>query len=596
MIKHLAALCLMSVCCFADLTQEQKIADFLQLANLYAKNYAPYQWKRDVIGFDLYDGKPWLDQVKLTKTDPEFWDVCVRYVASLQDSHDEFYINSDYFTNLHFSVDIYDGKALIDGIDRTYLSRPDYPFAIGDELISVDGKPVADLIQSLIAYSANGRANPSTSKRIAASYTTLRIQQLIPLAYQTPDSSVIVVLRASGVSESYTIKWDKIGSPITTAGILESIRTTGAGPAARLRIKKEPVESANAPWKQHAGESDRPGLAAAWGVWQGDGPAVEVPVVPDYLKPLRELQQMSAFNPPDSASAGFGSFVPTFNPPAGFKLRLGAKSTDLFLSGTFPLGAKTIGLIRIATMSPASTTVALQQFAGEIAFFEKNTDALLIDVTHNGGGSLCYIETLMAQLTSGSYTASNYEIRATDYWVAVFDSIRQGAIAAKADQWMIDMYGAYIKDLQGALTGNRVLTGTIPICGPVPTLTGSPTAYSKPILTLVDEFTLSAAEAFSMMLQDSGRATIMGTRTDGGGGNPAAYNATTFSEGTTRVTRTFVMRGKMVQTPGFPASQYLENTGVYPDVLDDIMTKEDLLNGGATYFGKVTKALGDLLK
>ena len=81
--------CACAVSAFAQLTVDQRIADFQQLVGLYVKNYGPYEWKRDIIGFDLLNVKPWLDQVKQSKTDIEFYDVCVRYVAALQDSHDE---------------------------------------------------------------------------------------------------------------------------------------------------------------------------------------------------------------------------------------------------------------------------------------------------------------------------------------------------------------------------------------------------------------------------------------------------------------------------------------------------------------------------
>src|SRR6266496_4113523 len=117
-----------STACYADLTVDQKVGDFMQLAGLYAKHYAPYQWKRDVIGFDLYNVKPWLDKVKQSQTDVDFWDICVQYVAAFQDSHDEYVIPSNYTATLHFDVDIYDGKVLIDGIDRTWLPKTDYPF------------------------------------------------------------------------------------------------------------------------------------------------------------------------------------------------------------------------------------------------------------------------------------------------------------------------------------------------------------------------------------------------------------------------------------------------------------------------------------
>src|SRR5262245_61463551 len=101
----------------AQMTVDQKVSDFLQLAGTYAKHYAPYEWKRDAIGFDLYNVQPWVAQVRASTDDIEFYDICVRYVASLQDSHDEFILPSDFAADLHFYVDIYDGKALIDQID-----------------------------------------------------------------------------------------------------------------------------------------------------------------------------------------------------------------------------------------------------------------------------------------------------------------------------------------------------------------------------------------------------------------------------------------------------------------------------------------------
>jgi len=45
---------------FAQLTADQKVSDFLQLAGLYAKNYGPYQEKKVIFGYDLYNIQPWL--------------------------------------------------------------------------------------------------------------------------------------------------------------------------------------------------------------------------------------------------------------------------------------------------------------------------------------------------------------------------------------------------------------------------------------------------------------------------------------------------------------------------------------------------------
>jgi hypothetical protein len=42
------------------LTEEQRLADLNQLSSFYAKNYAPYEWKRDVFGFDLLSLARWV--------------------------------------------------------------------------------------------------------------------------------------------------------------------------------------------------------------------------------------------------------------------------------------------------------------------------------------------------------------------------------------------------------------------------------------------------------------------------------------------------------------------------------------------------------
>src|SRR5689334_9059347 len=103
--------------CFAQLKPEQKIADFRNLAGLYAKEYASYEWKRDLFGFDVLDIKPWLDRVARTTDDLDFYEVCVEYIARLNDTHVPFVLPSNFVASLGFTVDIYEGKVLVDSIN-----------------------------------------------------------------------------------------------------------------------------------------------------------------------------------------------------------------------------------------------------------------------------------------------------------------------------------------------------------------------------------------------------------------------------------------------------------------------------------------------
>src|SRR5579872_1646253 len=151
----------------SQLTPDQRTSDFLNLAGLYAKRYAPYEWKMQAFGYDLLQLKPWIDQLANAKDDLDFYDVCSRYVSSLKSGgHDRFLVPSTFVARLNFTVDIYDGKTLVDSINRGFLPASSFPFQIGDELVSVDGKTTDELITELMPYGIV--SNPGSARRSAA--------------------------------------------------------------------------------------------------------------------------------------------------------------------------------------------------------------------------------------------------------------------------------------------------------------------------------------------------------------------------------------------------------------------------------------------
>src|SRR5215468_4356951 len=102
-----------------NLTPAQKEADFRYLSSLYSTYYSGYDWKKQLFGFDALDLKPWLDRVKATTTDLDFYELQVEYVASLNDTHDAFNLPSDFVARLGFTTDVYDGVLLVDSLNRT---------------------------------------------------------------------------------------------------------------------------------------------------------------------------------------------------------------------------------------------------------------------------------------------------------------------------------------------------------------------------------------------------------------------------------------------------------------------------------------------
>ena len=92
----LLTLGLLAGACHAQLLPDQKLLDFQQLAALFAKQYAPYEWKRDALGVDMLRLAPWLDRVRATKSDLEFYEISAEYIASLNDVHAEYFLPSDF--------------------------------------------------------------------------------------------------------------------------------------------------------------------------------------------------------------------------------------------------------------------------------------------------------------------------------------------------------------------------------------------------------------------------------------------------------------------------------------------------------------------
>src|SRR5690606_25332593 len=110
----------------AQLTVEQKLHDFENLAGTYARRYAPLEWKKELLGFDLLDLTPWLDRVARSADDLEYFEIALEYVASLDDTHTSYVTPSSFVADLGFTVDIYDDRVVIDSVNRARLPLLQY--------------------------------------------------------------------------------------------------------------------------------------------------------------------------------------------------------------------------------------------------------------------------------------------------------------------------------------------------------------------------------------------------------------------------------------------------------------------------------------
>lgn len=563
MKKIFVASLLTAVCLSAqNLTPAQKEADFRYLASLYSTYYAPLDWKKQLFGFDALKINPWLDRVAKTQNDLDFYEVCVEYVAGLNDTHTYFDIPSDFVARTGFSVDLYDGKLLIDSISRTLLPARDYPFAIGDELVSVDGVDALQLLETFVKYETQG--NVRAARRLAAARLTIRPQAVMPHASEVGAKATVVIRRQNGASETYTMDWSKTGTPLEV-GPVPSPKTTSSK-------RKTPL-------------------------------AVASSAEPDYMAPLNELRY-SGVNPERNGLVGYGSRNPVFvsGLPSTFTRRLGSRTTDFFYSGTFKWFELTIGFIRIPSYSPPSTATAVQQFEAEIAYMNANTDGLIIDEMRNPGGNLCFGEAIAQRLIPYPFHVTGFEVK--PYWIRViqFYNAMVSAKTANASPEIIQQYENNYNEMLAANREGRTVTNPIPLCSstldvqPAKDANGNVTAYTKPIILLIDEFSTSTADSVAGMLQDSGRAVTYGYRTNGAGGNNTNYDAGTYSESVTGMTLALQSRKNWVGTADYPTTRYIENVGVPAEIVNDYMTKDNLLRNGAGFIDSFLQSMAAYIR
>ena len=558
----LVALALASLCS-AEMSQEQRGLDFQQLAALFSKRYAFLDWKQDALKFDALNLKPWLDRVAAAKSDIEYFEICAEYAASFKDGHTGFGLPSSFSATLGFSVDLYDGRPLVDYIDRKRLPEAQYPFQIGDELISVDGRTVADWHTEISRLNGGGYAR--TTQRYGATLITSRVQSYYPRAHEIGDSATVVVSRRNGATETWTLPWRKAGTPYTT---------TSPSPGFRAAMR------------------------APRSVTTSDEQTDVAPSAPTWPKSLDRIRSMRVMRSRFwNASVGVGAVAPVFKLPDNFVQRAGTASYDTLFSGTFTAQGLTIGFLRVGSFDGLDTAT-LQK---EIRFMQQSTDGLILDVMRNPGGYGCDAETLLRHFAPDGIHSAAMSIRVTWDYIAGLESDLQLANAYSDDPDVITEIQQELAAAKAAFASAKGLTAPLPICGPSQDLgpaldrSGKPVTYSKPVMLLIDDRTASAAELFASVMQDENRATLFGYRTSGAGGSVDAYAAGVYSETSVSMAIGMLLRKNGISSTEYPTAPYIENIGVRPDTVVDYMTDGTVLDKGASFFAKASAAMVDYI-
>ncbi len=503
----------------SGLTLEQKMSDFNQLNSAIESNYGPYFYKPQAIGLDYEElKKHYANEIALTKSNKDFYYLLVRYVAEYKDGHFGIRQPSNETYEIPITTDLVEGKVLIDTIDRAKLSEADFPFAKGDEIISINSEPIENLVNELAKYMVSGF--DLTIKRKASWLVFYRPTRIVPAPM---DDLVVSVRRGTSniIENSKPLKWKKSGQSIS-----EDFST-------QTSFSKSGTKT-----QSHT-----------------------------------NFNLLSTYDE-DLELLGEKRLERSFQCSGGTRIAIPQDATmiinDPFVAYYHPTEKGNVGYLRIPhyywlddnNSNYASEVFSQYEYA--ISVLEKNTVGLIIDQDHNCGGSVDYLEDMISLFTQKPVLPMQFELLANkttyiDYandiqnWTTPHTILEE---QVKKVQELI--YNSWSK--------GHFLTPKTSISGK-DWIYPHRIHYTKPIVMLIDELSGSGGDAFPSLMQGYGLAKLLGTRTSGLGGHVTQMPSLNYSAMEYRMTRSLFYR---------PDGVAVENNGAVPDV-NYTITRDDFI-------------------
>ena len=515
------------------------------LANKYRLRYGPAPVKKADFGWDVDKEEAKAKQAIATVTSDAsqsqetMFSACQRVLVGFANAMNDYHVSLRLLrtsaARLPFQIrPIGDGYA-ISVIDRAKLSKSDFPFEPGDEVIAVDGKPVSEVVADNLKLlpRSNAIADRATAARML---TVLRGATGAPMP--NAPTRTFTIKRADGSTHTHDLAWT-----ITAE-----------------RIKTQPVGSGILNIRGAEPTREVPSLdMTAYGVIDEEALAAAATAAPADVDPF--------------LGGGRKTLLPDLGPVI---FRTDTKNPfDAYVYRT-PEG-KNVGVIRLPEFSPADANKLdkyVDAFAELIEKFEATTDALVIDQQNNPGGYFYYMMALLSMLSPQPLKMPKQNEKITPAEVAEADELLQDLAKVTDDKSakkalgkaiaglpvtydLVEKMRAHSRHILKQAELGKDFTDAFPLGGIGVVNPSSRATYSKPILCLVNATCYSCGDFFPSALQQNKRAVIMGETTAGAGG--------------------YVIREKYLNKAGI---DYITITGSVADLADkDPSRVEDPLEG-----------------
>lgn len=563
---------------------EDKIRSMLQdlrtVKHQYQCCYAPMNWKKEFADWDFEQAYRKAKYEILSTPGirtGEFRRIVRDFCYSLHDYHADVFFISTEQAQLPFEVQKIGEDYLIVWIDRSKIPEH-YELHIGDRLVEFGGQPVAEAMAQLKIDSGSKASNERTDSRLLAERLTFRLGTI---GDKVPSGPVLVKIRSHRTGEiiARQLIWDY--EPESVASSLDFLQHVSGFSDRTLSLsdKNEPDKyvmidplfdlfNRMKKHRAHGQESESVSF---------------VPVLGKLLWTNEEENDAEEEYEPESDDENFDRYDMSWRGHAYIYLH--------------PEGYK-IGYIRIPDYS--IEVDELQTLGNIIRKMEAETAGLIIDQTDNPGGDLFAMYGFASMLITEPLQAPGQHIKLNSKIVyhmlkrlnTLNKSLNAGKYSVSANEsnhltkLFLKNYYAFILDewAKGkTLTDPHYLFDTDMI-NPHPF-----SAYTKPIIVLINEMSLSCAELLPAILQDhlSDRVKLFGIGTAGAGGCVKELSFKSHS-GIDSMTYTWTLAIRKDGTK-------IENIGVDPDIPYEI-TERDILTGYSEYAARLNRAVDQLIR
>lgn len=535
-----------------DMTPAEALEDLEQIFTHFRAYYGPYEYKEARFGYAIADLEDEARAMLASAPDDDgFYTAATWFASRLDDGHVSVQRAASSNPIIGYAVGLMlqpvEGKALVAELFDPSLAGEG--IAYGDEVLAVDGVSPFDLLDELLKLDAFG--NPVTNQHLI--FRALIRPGFAASIRPTAPTVRVDFRRADGTDYSRDLIWrERRDEPVSFVDEEE-----GKMPAlSNDALLAHKLLELNAHAKTSLASIGSP--------------------VPFFLTP--------------ATAAAFDITPVTPNPAMLARYGLDPASLPDLYAALYSYAGKSLLLIRqpgYGIADWADLVRQLQYYRAIMDQYDAFVDGLVVDQTHNPGGSVAYVvdfARLFTQSPGSNFVQANNADRA---WINDYRAAARfvDPTLSSEESLRYELGGQLIEDAYDAREG---VAAPLPLyrTGELPP--DDLYVWTKPMLVLIDELAGSGGDAFPMLIQRNGVAPLFGRRIMGLGGSVVQFGPLPHSDALFTVTRGLFTTYQEDGT--YAPSDFIENNGVQPDI-EHVISANDFRGGFLDYMTHFSDAI-----